>query len=52
MIKIKLKKNKIIKLNTSTGVFIPTQTTHYLLNTIEKNIDKKKKIKLYRHGLW
>ena len=50
MIKIKLKKNKIIKLNSSTGVFIPTQTTHYLLNTIEKNIDKKKKLNFIDMG--
>ena len=42
MIEIELKKNQIIKLNTSSKVFVPTQTTHYLLEAVEKNIDKKK----------
>tara|TARA_Y100000813_G_C23909746_1_gene233718 strand:+ start:433 stop:564 length:132 start_codon:yes stop_codon:yes gene_type:complete len=42
MLKIKLKNNKIIKLKTNPKVFIPTQTSHFLLSAIKDNIDKKK----------
>ena len=36
MIKIELEKNKVIKLNTSSKVFVTTQTTHYLLEAIKE----------------
>jgi len=50
MIKIELEKNKVIKLNTSSKVFVPTQTTHYLLEAIKENIDKKKKLEVIDMG--
>ncbi len=50
MLKIKLKNNKIVKLITSSKVFIPTQTTHFLLDAIKDNIDKKKKLKVIDMG--
>jgi len=50
MIEIELKKNQIIKLNTSSKVFVPTQTTHYLLEAVKKKIDKKKKLEIIDMG--
>jgi len=50
MLKIKLKNNKIIKLKTNPKVFIPTQTSHFLLSAIKDNIDKKKNLEVIDMG--
>ena len=50
MLKLKLNSKKTIKLNTSSRVFAPTQTTHYLLSAIKDNIDKKKKLDVIDMG--
>jgi len=50
MLELKLNSKKTIKLNTSSRVFVPTQTTHYLLSAIKDNIEKKKKLDVIDMG--
>ena len=45
-----LKNKLIIKLKTDTKVFVPTQTTYFLLEAIKKKINKKKKLKIIDMG--
>ena len=45
-----LKNKPIIKLKTNSKVFVPTQTSYFLLEAIKKKINKKKKLRIIDMG--